>query len=114
MAFADEDRAMPGMREAGERVRPVARDDREINPRGGRDPRRLDLGDHAARSHARRRFAIGHRLDAAVDRSEERRVGKECVSTCSSRWSPYHYKKKNRAHTVENDNNTLRIKKDHD
>src|SRR3546814_14007095 len=27
-------------------------------------------------------------------RSEERRVGKECVSTCRSRWSPYHYKKK--------------------
>src|SRR3546814_12593703 len=26
-------------------------------------------------------------------RSEERRVGKECVSTCSSRWSPYHQKK---------------------
>src|SRR3546814_14223770 len=25
-------------------------------------------------------------------RSEERRVGKECVSTCRSRWSPYHYK----------------------
>src|SRR3546814_3163068 len=24
------------------------------------------------------------------DRSEERRVGKECVSTCRSRWSPYH------------------------
>src|SRR3546814_6710024 len=23
-------------------------------------------------------------------RSEERRVGKECVSTCGSRWSPYH------------------------
>src|SRR3546814_13187545 len=29
------------------------------------------------------------------DRSEERRVGKECVSTCRSRWSPYHYKKNN-------------------
>src|SRR3546814_17530138 len=29
-------------------------------------------------------------------RSEERRVGKECVSTCRSRWSPYHYKKKTR------------------
>src|SRR3546814_20235669 len=28
-------------------------------------------------------------------RSEERRVGKECVSTCRSRWSQYHYK-----HTV--------------
>src|SRR3546814_8465949 len=27
---------------------------------------------------------------AAVVRSEERRVGKECVSTCRSRWSPYH------------------------
>src|SRR3546814_6951547 len=27
-------------------------------------------------------------------RSEERRVGKECVSTCRSRWSPYHQKNK--------------------
>src|SRR3546814_16196472 len=25
-----------------------------------------------------------------ANRSEERRVGKECVSTCRSRWSPYH------------------------
>src|SRR3546814_8598876 len=33
------------------------------------------------------------RVDARVDayvRSEERRVGKECVRTCRSRWSPYH------------------------
>src|SRR3546814_17478568 len=32
-------------------------------------------------------------LDPAMQRtarSEERRVGKECVSTCRSRWSPYH------------------------
>src|SRR3546814_19865033 len=28
------------------------------------------------------------------ERSEERRVGKECVSPCRSRWSPEHYKKK--------------------
>src|SRR3546814_16732746 len=46
-----------------------------------------------------------HRLDAQavvhhlasnflVERSEERRVGKECVSTGRSRWSPDHYKKK--------------------
>src|SRR3546814_2015932 len=28
--------------------------------------------------------------DAVRARSEERRVGKECVSTCRSRWSPYH------------------------
>src|SRR3546814_11921836 len=38
--------------------------------------------------------ALGH-LAVALDdgerhRSEERRVGKECVSTCRSRWSPYH------------------------
>src|SRR3546814_20202731 len=31
-------------------------------------------------------------------RSEERRVGKECVSTCRTRWSPYHYKKKKSRH----------------
>src|SRR3546814_2068619 len=29
-------------------------------------------------------------LRASRFRSEERRVGKECVSTCRSRWSPYH------------------------
>src|SRR3546814_2918031 len=28
--------------------------------------------------------------ERAQERSEERRVGKECVSTCRSRWSPYH------------------------
>src|SRR3546814_16698176 len=34
--------------------------------------------------------------DVALEmlRSEERRVGKECVSTCRSRWSHTHYKKK--------------------
>src|SRR3546814_2293687 len=39
-----------------------------------------------------RGLAVDHQrvLDlAALDRSEERRVGKECVSTCRSRWSPY-------------------------
>src|SRR3546814_14127871 len=29
-------------------------------------------------------------------RSEERGVGRECVRTCRSRWSPYHYKQKER------------------
>src|SRR3546814_12980395 len=29
-------------------------------------------------------------LSLSLVRSEERRVGKECVSTCSTRWSPYH------------------------
>src|SRR3546814_17686600 len=33
------------------------------------------------------RAGVARLLEA---RSEERRVGKECVSTCRSRWSPYH------------------------
>src|SRR3546814_21086480 len=37
-------------------------------------------------------------------RSEERRVGKECVSTCRSRWSPYHYKKKPVYQNTNHDN----------
>src|SRR3546814_8499410 len=31
-----------------------------------------------------------HLARLELQRSEERRVGKECVSTCRSRWSPYH------------------------
>src|SRR3546814_19651844 len=34
--------------------------------------------------------SFGHFSTHAKTRSEERRVGKECVSTCRSRWSPYH------------------------
>src|SRR3546814_19600175 len=34
--------------------------------------------------------------EAECSRSEERRVGKACVRTCRSRWSPYHKKKKNK------------------
>src|SRR3546814_2374396 len=41
---------------------------------------RIDRGEPLARSIDRR----------AQPRSEERRVGKECVSTCRSRWSPDH------------------------
>src|SRR3546814_20834432 len=33
--------------------------------------------------------APGHGIEQEM-RSEARRVGKECVSTCRSRWSPYH------------------------
>src|SRR3546814_6280479 len=44
-----------------------------------------DLGGDA------RPLAVQASADAWVHgRSEERRVGKECVSTCRSRWSPYH------------------------
>src|SRR3546814_13430950 len=37
---------------------------------------------------------LGDRLPAPQLRSEERIVGKECVRTCRSGWSPSHYKKK--------------------
>src|SRR3546814_20808090 len=42
-------------------------------------------------------------------RSEERRVGKECVSTCRSRWSPYHKKKKRKDKIENNRNNYSRV-----
>src|SRR3546814_4979295 len=42
------------------------------------EPRQLALAD------LDQQFRLGEA------RSEERRVGKECVSTCRSRWSPYH------------------------
>src|SRR3546814_6217567 len=34
-------------------------------------------------------FEVAKRENQVIYRSEERRVGKECVSTCRSRWSPY-------------------------
>src|SRR3546814_5619477 len=37
--------------------------------------------------------------DHRLLRSDERRVGKQCVSTCKSRWQTYHYKKKQSNHT---------------
>src|SRR3546814_20275456 len=47
---------------------------------------RLGYGDLGVnRSRVQRWLAL-----LQAERSEERRVGKECVSTCRSRWSPYH------------------------
>src|SRR3546814_17990891 len=40
-------------------------------------------------------------LSEQMTRSEERRVGKECVRTCRSRWSPYHEKKKKNKKTYD-------------
>src|SRR3546814_14221247 len=49
-----------------------------------------------------------HRLISALEergfRAEERRVGQECVSTCSSRWSPENKKKNKDATTTHNKN----------
>src|SRR3546814_11352561 len=51
----------------------------------------LGDGEHQAPDHEGQ--ADDRHAEIADMRSEERRVGKECVSTCRSRWSPYHYKK---------------------
>src|SRR3546814_12006714 len=42
----------------------------------------------------RARATLRRDLGTALERSEERRVGKECVRTCRSRWSPYHSQNK--------------------
>src|SRR3546814_19873425 len=51
---------------------------------------------HAPKRLARRlaggEQAVRQRVVVGEQRSEERRVGKACVSTCRSRWSPYHSK----------------------
>src|SRR3546814_12283112 len=65
----------------GSRTRAVP-DGRWLSPHHARRGHRYE-GPHHEKSWARGRT-----------RSEERRVGKECVSTCRSRWSPYHEKKK--------------------
>src|SRR3546814_5248352 len=49
---------------------------------------RIDLHTHSVISDGT--DAPAEVVAAAARRSEERRVGKECVSTCRSRWSPYH------------------------
>src|SRR3546814_14037138 len=81
------------------------RDDHDVHavrlPAAGAGRRRRRRSALADGDHRDRRPAGVDTADAGGDpggvrpaRSEERRVGKECVSTCSSRWSPYHYKKK--------------------
>src|SRR3546814_18083293 len=45
-------------------------------------------------------YALALNLERDSVRSEERRVGKECVSTCRSRWSPYHSKKTHYRHNM--------------
>src|SRR3546814_12997206 len=53
------------------------------------------LQDHAERPATRfLRLQIGMTSGKNLKRSEERRVGKDSVRTCRSRWSPYHQHKK--------------------
>src|SRR3546814_1172736 len=58
--------------------------------------RQADVAMYHCKDEGRNRFCwfeAGMEMAVQVSnqiRSEERRVGKECVSTCRSRWSPYH------------------------
>src|SRR3546814_15207044 len=45
-------------------------------------------------------------LQLSGSRSEERRVGKECVRTCRTRWSPYHSKNKNNTNQARQNKKT--------
>src|SRR3546814_13518747 len=67
--------------------------------RNGQPVGGLQLAAVTGKQHVRQRHAFaclaGHLFNYDLvsggdARSEERRVGKECVSTCRSRWSPYH------------------------
>src|SRR3546814_19530677 len=49
---------------------------------------------------------VGSQRGRRPGRSEERSVGKECVSTCRSRWSPYHKKKKFSTHKLNTNSHT--------
>src|SRR3546814_5833062 len=71
-----------GLDDAGERV---VRPRREVGERVATPLRQIEraIVEDAAEEPAR--VTRCHQ-----PRSEERRVGKECVSTCRSRWSPYH------------------------
>src|SRR3546814_11074189 len=57
----------------------------------GRD---ADLAPSAGRCRGGGGLTGGCGLRVSGPRSEERRVGKECVRTCRSVWAPCHYKKK--------------------
>src|SRR3546814_16197212 len=56
---------------------------------GGDHPRLGLQPDVAQRAHDMVEVIGRHPAPVALHRTEERRVGKECVRTCRSRWSPY-------------------------
>src|SRR3546814_15322827 len=79
-------RLLPGVLRAGERALVYA------GPIAGggllEDTLRLRIDADGRRLPRSQQLAFSFEID--LDSSEERRVGKECVSTCRSRWSPYH------------------------
>src|SRR3546814_14300614 len=72
---------------------------RRINPDEARAILALDIPGVSSQREFRRFYPQGDapahvlgftNIDDRGQTSEERRVGKECVRTCRSRWSPYH------------------------
>src|SRR3546814_13817628 len=85
---AREDAVMIGMHDLLARQRAAFMDELPVGIAVRKDRLRRAAAmivDHATRFCDALSEDFGHR-----SRSEERRVGKECVSTCRSRWSPYH------------------------
>src|SRR3546814_5773968 len=78
----------PGLPEEGV-AKPTAPE--RDNPLGLADDESDTAADKRAMDRLRGLNAVAraHAMNEGA-RSEERRVGKECVSTCGSRWSPYH------------------------
>src|SRR3546814_16368387 len=60
-----------------------------LAPLGHRRPDRPTLHADPHRNFALRKAGLAEVIAIISPSSEERRVGKECVSTCRSRWSPY-------------------------
>src|SRR3546814_18822881 len=85
--FAVEDDALPAGALAGKQVLVCRGRSDDIMPRHKFEQAESYLTGSSGARTTLLGYDGGHR-------SEERRVGKECVSTCRSRWSPYHYKKK--------------------
>src|SRR3546814_15850184 len=79
-------------RAVGDRVQPVTLDAQKAFS-GTVAPEGADVLDEAKLTAWMETHVQGFEgplIQGKFARSEERRVGKECVSTCRSRWSPYH------------------------
>src|SRR3546814_11403694 len=84
---------LQGTRHDGRRRRSPDRAAGECTDEVDGEPQAERPGETVRPLQIRRRSLSRRHPDRHCDRSEERRVGKECVSTCRSRWSPYHSKK---------------------